>query len=92
MQELNNYILNLTYVITGIVMFLIGISAALWGQNTASRCNSLTGAVTQLLSNDRSHCQYTDAAIGIGIVFLVIGVILGIGGAKSKEHEEQTIY
>jgi hypothetical protein len=33
-----------------------------------------------------------DAAIGIGIVFLVIGVILGIGGAKSKEHEEQTIY
>ncbi len=37
-------------------------------------------------------CQYTDAAIGIGIVFLVIGAILGIGGAKSKESEEQTTY
>ena len=62
----------------------IGISAALWGQNTASQCNSITGALTQTLS--------TDAATGIGIVFLVIGAILGIGGAKSKEQEGQTRY
>jgi hypothetical protein len=73
-------------------MFLIGISAALWIQNTASRCNSFTGTLTQVLSNDRAKCQYTDAAIGIGIVFLVIGAILGIGGAKSKEPEKQTTY
>jgi hypothetical protein len=46
----------------------------------------------QALTNDRAQCQHTDAAIGIGIVFLVIGVILGIGGAKSKEPEEQTTY
>ena len=55
-----------------------------WGQNTASQCNSITGALTRTLS--------TDAATGIGIVFLVIGAILGIGGAKSKEQEGQTRY
>jgi hypothetical protein len=84
--------MNTGYVVAGIVMFLIGISAALWGQNTVSQCNSLTGALTQALTNDRAQCQYTDAAIGIGIVFLVIGAILGIGGAKSKESEEQRTY
>jgi hypothetical protein len=42
----------------------------------------------QALTNDRAQCQYTDAAIGIGIVFLAIGAILGIGGAKSKKREE----
>jgi hypothetical protein len=62
------------------------------GQNTASQCNSFTGAVTQLLSNDRAQCQYTGAATRIGIVFLVIGAMLGIGGAKLKEQEEQTAY
>jgi hypothetical protein len=40
----------------------------------------------------RDQCQYTTAATGIGIVFLVIGAILGIGGVKSKEREEQTTY
>jgi uncharacterized membrane protein len=45
-----------------------------------------------VLSNDRAQCQYTDGAIGIGIVFLVIGTILEIGGTMSKEHEEQTTY
>ncbi|MFL6406380.1 MAG: hypothetical protein ACJ71F_04840 [Nitrososphaeraceae archaeon] len=84
--------MNTGYVVACIVMFLIGISAALWGQNTVSQCNSLTGALTQALTNDRAQCQYTDAAIGIGIVFLVIGAILGIGGAKSKESEEQRTY
>ena len=67
--------------------------AALWvGQNTASQCNSLTCALRQAHTNDKAHCQYTDADIGIGIIFLVIGAILGIGGAKSKEQEEQTTY
>ena len=84
--------MNTGYVVAGIVMFLIGITAALWGQNTASTCNSLTGALTQALTNDRVQCQCTDATIGIGIVFLVIGAILGIGGAKSKESEEQRTY
>jgi hypothetical protein len=84
--------MNTGYVVACIVMFLIGISAALSGQNTVSQCNSLTGALTQALTNDRAQCQYTDAAIGIGIVFLVIGAILGIGGAKSKESEEQRTY
>jgi hypothetical protein len=54
--------------------------------------NSFTDRLAQLVSNDRSQCQYTTAATGIGIVFLVIGAILGIGGAKSKEREEQTAY
>ncbi|MFL6454277.1 MAG: hypothetical protein ACJ71L_09810 [Nitrososphaeraceae archaeon] len=84
--------MNTGYYVPCIVMFLIGISAALWGQNTVSQCNSLTGALTQALTNDRAQCQYTDAAIGIGIVFLVIGAILGIDGAKSKESEEQRTY
>jgi len=69
--------MNTGYVVAGIVMFLIGISAALWGQNTASQCNSITGAFRQVLTNDRAQCQYTDAAIGIGVVFSVIGAILG---------------
>ena len=56
--------------------------AALWGQNTASQCDRLTGALGQALANDRAHCQYTYAAIGIGIVFLVIGAILGTNEAK----------
>jgi hypothetical protein len=47
--------------------------------------NSFTGALAQLVSNDRAQCQYTTAVTGIGIVFLVIGAIPGIGGAKSKE-------
>jgi hypothetical protein len=70
---------------------MFGISAALWGQNTASQCNSLIDGVKQLLTNDMAQCQYTDAAIGIGVVFLVIGVILMIGGAKLKSEEEQTL-
>ena len=43
-------------------------------------------------TNDKAQCQYTDADIGIGIMFLVIGALLGIDGAKPKEREEQTAY
>jgi hypothetical protein len=46
----------------------------------------------RLVRNDRSQFQYMIATTGIGIVFLVIGAILGICGAKSKEREEQTAY
>jgi hypothetical protein len=51
--------MNTGYVVAGIVILLIGISAALWSQNTASQCNSLTGALTRALSIDRAQCQYT---------------------------------
>lgn len=54
--------------------------------------NSFTGALTQLVSNDGSQCQYTTASTEIGIVFLVIGAILGTNEAKPKEREEQTAY
>ena len=59
---------------------------------TATQCNSFTGALRQLATNDRAQCQYPDAAIGIGVVFLFIGAIVGIGGAKSKEQQEETTY
>ena len=67
---------------------------AAWGFVTANECNSLKGAIGQLASSDiRTQCQYTDTAIGIGLVFLAIDAILGIGGIMSKEEqEEQTTY
>ena len=46
----------------------------------------------QAHTNDKAQCQDTDADIGIGIMFLVIGALLEIHGAKPKEREEQTAY
>ena len=74
-------------------MFLIGLAAALWGYSTSSDCKSLGGIVGRIINqNIRQQCQYTPYAQGTGIVFLFGGVILMIGGAKSKsEEDEQTL-
>jgi uncharacterized membrane protein len=84
--------LNLTYAIAGIAMFLIGLAAALWGYSTSSDCKSFGGIVGRIINqNIQQQCQYTTYAQGVGIVFLFVGVILMIGGAKSKSEEEQTL-
>jgi uncharacterized membrane protein len=84
--------LDLTYAIAGIAMFLIGLAAALWGYSTLSDCKSFGGIVGRIINqNIQQQCQYTTYAQGVGIVFLFVGVILMIGGAKSKSEEEQTL-
>ncbi len=70
-------------------MFLIGLAAALWGYSTSSDCKSFGGIVSRIIN--QQQCQYTPYAQGAGIVFLFVGVILMIGGAKSKSEEEQTL-
>jgi hypothetical protein len=70
---------------------IIGISTAAWGNSTTGKCNSFTGSLTQLLHNERGQCAQRGEAIGIGIVFLIIGIMLIIVGANSKE-KEQTVY
>ena len=73
-------------------MFLIGLAAALWGYGTSSDCKSLGGIVGRIINqNIRQQCQYTPYAQGAGIGFLFVGVILMIGGAKSKDEAEQTL-
>jgi uncharacterized membrane protein len=81
--------LNLKYAVAGIAMFLIGLAAALWGYSTSSDCKSFGGIVSRIIN--QQQCQYTPYAQGAGIVFLFVGVILMIGGAKSKSEEEQTL-
>jgi hypothetical protein len=82
----------LTYAIAGIAIFLIGLAAALWGYGTSSDCKSLGGIVGQIINrNIQQQCQYTPYAQGAGIVFLLVGVILMIGGVKSKDEEELTL-
>ena len=72
-------------------MLLIGVAAALWGYNTGNDCKSFTGVVGQFVNRDiQQQCQYTTGALGIGIVFLIVGIILMVGGSTSKE-EEQTL-
>jgi hypothetical protein len=46
----------------------------------------------QLATNDRAQCEYTDAALGIGITFAVLGLIIAIIAVNTKEQEEQTTY
>ncbi|MFL6322396.1 MAG: hypothetical protein ACJ71K_03930 [Nitrososphaeraceae archaeon] len=86
--------MNATFiVVAGIVIFLIGISAAVWGNITAGadKCSSFNGSLTQLLHNERGQCAYRGEAIGIGIVLLIMGIVVIIVGANSKE-KEHTIY
>jgi hypothetical protein len=84
--------LNLTYAVAGIAMFLIGLAAVLWGYSTSSDCKSFGRIVGQIINkNIQQQCQYTLYAQGTGIVFLFGGVVLMIGGAKSKSEEEQTV-
>jgi hypothetical protein len=84
--------MNATFiVIAGIVIFLIGISVAAWGNSTTGKCNGFTGSLTQLLHNERGQCAYRGEAIGIGIVFLIMVIVVIIVGANSKE-KEHTIY
>lgn len=84
--------MNLTYAIAGIAMFLIGLAAALWGYSTSSDCKTFGRIVGRTINqNIRQQCQYTPYAQGAGIVFLFVGVILMIGGAKSKSEEEQRL-
>ena len=73
-------------------MFLTGLAAALWGYGTSSDCKSLGGIVGRIINqNIRQQCQYTPYAQGTGIVFLFVGVILMVGGAKSKDEEKQML-
>ena len=84
--------MNLTYAIAGIAIFLIGLAAALWGYGTSSDCKSFGRIVGQIINqNIRQQCQYTPYAQDAGIVFLFVGVILMIGGARSKNEKEQTL-
>jgi len=74
-------------------MFLIGLAAALWGYSASSDCKSVGRIVSRIIINQniQQQCQYAPYAQGAGIAFLFVGVILMIGGAKSKSEEEQTL-
>jgi hypothetical protein len=64
--------LNLTYFIAGIIMFLIGLAAALWGYNTANDCKSLGGIAGQIINqNIQQQCQYTPYAIFLLLLSMV---------------------
>ena len=53
-------------MIAGIVMFLAGLAAALWGYNIANDCKSIGGIVGQIINqNIQQQCQYTPYAQGI---------------------------
>jgi hypothetical protein len=56
--------------------------------------STMSIAINQSIANqnERVYCQYTDTAIGFGIVFAIVGAILMVGGFVSKEQEEQTTY
>jgi len=76
------------YAVAGIAMFLIGLAAALWGYSTSSDCTYFGGIISRTTNqNIQQQCQYTPYALGAGIIFLFVGVILMIGGAKSKSEE-----
>lgn len=77
------------YAVAGIAMFLIGLAAGLWGYSTSGDCKSFVGISSRIII--KQQCQYTPYAKAAGIVFLFVGVILMIGGAKSKSEEEQTL-
>jgi len=77
--------MNTGYVVGGVIFLVIGLGLAGWGQNTASQCNFLNKYF-------HDECNYTTDAIVTGLVFLVIGGVLMLGGAMSKENKEQITY
>jgi len=90
--------MNLAYVIVGNVMFLIALTAALWANNVANDCKSLSRVIAQLVSKniqeqclpDVQHKAIELLIIG-DIVFSIIGLVLILGGFKSKGEEEQIL-
>jgi hypothetical protein len=79
--------MNLAYVIVGIVMFMIALTAALWAYNIANDCKSLSRVITQLVAQTKIKNYLTNTIINIqeqclpdiqhkAIELLIIGVIV----------------
>lgn len=91
--------MNIVYVIVGIVMFLIALTAALWAYSVANDCKSLSrvmGEITTKYTQFQGQClsDIQHKAIELLIisvtVYSIIGLISVIVGFKSKS-EEQTL-
>lgn len=80
--------MNLTYTIAGIVMFLIGLGIAMWAYSTSNNCGSFFGMLAQVISsNQQQQCQNANIGLPIGVLFIIIGLILGVIGAARHDEE-----
>jgi len=92
--------MNLAYVIIGIVMFLIALTAALWAYSVANDCKSLSRAIGQLTTKytlfqeqclpDIQH-EAVELLIISVIIYSIIGIVSIIGGFKSKRSDVKEV-
>lgn len=80
--------MNLTYAVPGIVLFLIGFGVAAWAYNMNNSCATLLGAIGQAINND-NQCQTATIVLPYGIIFGIIGAIVGLVGCSMKEEQEE---
>ncbi|MDQ6863889.1 MAG: hypothetical protein M3044_08695 [Thermoproteota archaeon] len=76
--------MNLTYTVLGIVIFLIGFGVAAWAYNMNNSCATLLGTIGQIINND-NQCQTANTILPYGVIFGIIGAILGLLGGSMKE-------
>jgi hypothetical protein len=77
--------MNLTYTALGIVIFLIGFGVAARAYNMNDSCATLLGAIGQAINND-NQCQTASIVLPYGVIFVIIGAIVGLLGGSMKEE------
>jgi hypothetical protein len=78
--------LDLTYTVAGLVMFIFALGLTMWTYSVSIDCGSFWKMLAMSLSGEGQQCQYAQYGAPIGIIFMLLGGIVGIGGASMKDE------
>jgi hypothetical protein len=68
-------------------MFIFALGLTMWAYNVSSDCESFWKMLVISLSRESQQCQYAHYGAPIGVIFMLLGGLVGVGGASMKDED-----
>jgi hypothetical protein len=67
-------------------MFIFALGLTMWAFSVSDACGSVFKLLIMVINNQSQQCQYAQYGYPIGIIFMLLGGIVGIGGASMRDE------
>jgi hypothetical protein len=72
-------------------MFIFALGLTMWAYNVSSDCESFWKMLVISLSRESQQCQYAHYRAPIGVIFMLLGGLVGVGGASMKDEDRMNL-
>jgi hypothetical protein len=67
-------------------MFIFALGLKMWAYSVSDSCGSIFKVLIMVITNQSQQCQYAEYGYPIGIIFMILGGIVGIGGVSMRDE------